>query len=195
MQFFRAKNFNIFQDLKPEKFSESPLRAPTWPEKNPQKPEKIFISKINFSISEVEITDFRAEKKEKTRINGLSPLRQDKDTTFSREIQIDLTYRNTLRNVKRRVLHTLGSAMCYITRRGRCAPSASCRSLRSLSFNGRCAPQFQVSTEACGFLVSTQPSAAGSIVLNLEFQRSLRSLVSTQPAAANSIVVFPFFSP
>ncbi|MDD6592792.1 MAG: hypothetical protein PUH44_06950 [Bacteroidales bacterium] len=61
--------------MKPEKFSESPLRAPTWPEKNPQKPEKIFIPEINFSISEVEITDFRAEKKEKTRINGLSPLR------------------------------------------------------------------------------------------------------------------------
>ncbi|MCI6727364.1 MAG: hypothetical protein SO293_04420 [Alloprevotella sp.] len=61
--------------MKPEKFSESPLRAPTWPEKNPQKPEKIFIPEINFSISEVKITDFRAEKKEKTRINGLSPLR------------------------------------------------------------------------------------------------------------------------
>ena len=32
-------------------------------------------------------------------------------------MQIHLTYRNTLRNVKRRVLHTLGLAMYYITRR------------------------------------------------------------------------------
>ena len=32
-------------------------------------------------------------------------------------MQIQLTYRNTLRNVKRRVLHTQGLAMYYITRR------------------------------------------------------------------------------
>ena len=32
-------------------------------------------------------------------------------------MQIHLTYRNTLRNVKRRVLHTQGLAMYYITRR------------------------------------------------------------------------------
>ena len=31
-------------------------------------------------------------------------------------MQIYLTYRNSLRNVKRRVLHTRGFAMCYITR-------------------------------------------------------------------------------
>ena len=31
-------------------------------------------------------------------------------------MQIALTFRNTLRNVKRRVLHTRASAMCYITR-------------------------------------------------------------------------------
>ena len=36
-------------------------------------------------------------------------------------MQIHLTYRNTLRNVKRRVLHNLGFAKCYITRR---APKA-----------------------------------------------------------------------
>ena len=32
-------------------------------------------------------------------------------------MQIALTFRNVLRNVKRRVLHTLGPWMCYITRR------------------------------------------------------------------------------
>ena len=32
-------------------------------------------------------------------------------------MQIHLTYRNSLRNVKRRVLHTRGLAMYYITRR------------------------------------------------------------------------------
>ena len=31
-------------------------------------------------------------------------------------MQIALTFRNSLRNVKRRVLHTPGSRMCYITR-------------------------------------------------------------------------------
>ena len=39
-----------------------------------------------------------------------------KDNTFSAEMQIVLTYRNILRNVKRRVLHTRGFRMCYITR-------------------------------------------------------------------------------
>ena len=39
-----------------------------------------------------------------------------KDNTFSAEMQIVLTYRNILRNVKRRVLHTRASAMYYITR-------------------------------------------------------------------------------
>ena len=39
-----------------------------------------------------------------------------KDNTFSAEMQIDLTFRNNLRNVKRRVLHTRAAAMYYITR-------------------------------------------------------------------------------
>ena len=47
-----------------------------------------------------------------------------KDNTFFRKMQIHLTYRNTLRNVKRRVLHNLGFAKCYITRR---APKADIR--------------------------------------------------------------------
>ena len=98
--FFRSKNFNIFYDLELEKFPEKLLRVPTQPEKNRTWPEKIFISEIKFSISEVENPDFLAKKEEKTPVCGLSPLRQDKDTTFSREIQIALTSRNTLRNVK-----------------------------------------------------------------------------------------------
>ena len=55
--FFRAKNFNIFYDSEPEKFSGRPRRAPIWPEKIPIWPEKIFISEVKFSISEVENTD------------------------------------------------------------------------------------------------------------------------------------------
>ena len=46
-----------------------------------------------------------------------------KDTTFSAEIQIELTYRNTLSNVKRRVLHKRGSRMYYITRSEVCVTS------------------------------------------------------------------------
>ena len=45
-------------------------------------------------------------------------------------MQIHLTYRNSLRNVKRRVLHTWGLAMCYITRAlritGKCHACAKC---------------------------------------------------------------------
>ena len=55
---------------------------------------------------------------------------------------------------------------------GSCAPWFQ-RSLRDLSFNGRCAT-----------LVSTQPAAA-----SFKFQRELRSLVSSQPSAASSIVL------
>ena len=57
------------------------------------------------------------KKRRKPFVYGLSPLRYYKDNTFLREMQIHLTYCNTLRNVKRRVLHTWGLAMCYITRR------------------------------------------------------------------------------
>ena len=98
---------------------------------------------------------FPQKKRRKPFVYGHSPLRQDKDNTFSAEIQIALTYRNTLRNVKRRLLHTLGFDMYYITRAslGRFAPSFH-RSLRSLDsmvallprFNGRFAPQFQRSS-------------------------------------------------
>ena len=37
-------------------------------------------------------------------------------------------------------------------------------------------PSFRFQSEAFGFLVSTQPSAASSIVLNIEFQWSLCDL-------------------
>ena len=67
---------------------------------------------------------FRIKKRRKPFVYGRSPLRQYKDNTFFRKMQIHLTYRNTLRNVKRRVLHNLGFAKCYITRR---APKADIR--------------------------------------------------------------------
>ena len=74
---------------------------------------------------------FPQKKRRKPFVYGHSPLHKYKDNTFSAEIQIALTYRNTLRNVKRRVLHTRGFARCYITRPsfGRCAPLASSEAL------------------------------------------------------------------
>ena len=58
-----------------------------------------------------------------------------------------------------------GKNLYFCRRRGsgRFTPQIQ-RGLRPLSFNGRFATQFQVSTEAYGFLVSTQPQAASSIV-------------------------------
>ena len=62
--------------------------------------------------------------------------------------------------------------MCYITRPGSLrAISPSCRSLRSLSFNGRCAPWFQrsfqllVSVGDCVPWFQRGLTAAGSIAL------------------------------
>ena len=117
------------------------------------------------------LAHFPQKKRRKPFVYGLSPLRQYKDNTFFVEKQIHLTYRNSLRNVKRRVLHNLAFAMYYITRPG---------SLRSLVLTVAALPQFQrllcslVSTEACGFLVSfgdcvpwfqRSLTAAGSIAL------------------------------
>ena len=88
--FSRSESFNIFQDLKTEKILESPLRAPNQPEKNPPEPEKISIYEEKISIYEVEIPDFEQNIRRDTPCLGLSPLRQDKDTTFFAEIQIAL---------------------------------------------------------------------------------------------------------
>ena len=77
------------------------------------------------------------KKEEKAPCLGLSPLRYYKDNTFSREMQVALTFRNTLRNVKRRVLHTRGFAMYYITRAEVGAPlRPSCRLPCAHRFNG-----------------------------------------------------------
>ena len=56
------------------------------------------------------------QKEEKTLYLRVLSSSLYKDNTFSAEMQIVLTYRNILRNVKRLVLHTRASAMCYITR-------------------------------------------------------------------------------
>ena len=60
---------------------------------------------------------FVQKKEDRTLCLALSPLRQYNTNTFSREMQIDLIFRNSPRNVKRRVLHTWGFVMYYITRR------------------------------------------------------------------------------
>ena len=120
---------------------------------------------------------FPQKKRRKPFVYGHSPLRQDKDNTFSAEIQISLTYRNSFRNVKRRVLHTRGFAMCYITRAGALrAISPSCRSLCSLSFNGRFAPQFQRKPAASQFQSGTaSPSFNAAFGCWLNSQQSLNN--------------------
>ena len=57
------------------------------------------------------------KKRRKPLVWGSLLFASTKIINFSREMQIALTFRNVLRNVKRRVLHTLGLWMCYITRR------------------------------------------------------------------------------
>ena len=99
-QFLRSKNFNIFYDFGPEKFSERQPRAPTQPEKNPISEKKIFISEVKIRTSEVENLEIEAKKRREPPVYGLSPLRCYKDTIFSREMQIALTFRNTPPNVK-----------------------------------------------------------------------------------------------
>ena len=51
-------------------------------------------------ISSLESQYFGKKKRRKPRVYGLSPLRWYKDNTFSARIQIALTFRNTLANVK-----------------------------------------------------------------------------------------------
>ena len=102
---------------------------------------------------------FPQKKRRKPFVYGHSPLRQDKDNTFFAEIQIALTYCNTLRNVKRRVLHTRGFAMCYITRPGsqralvsmKLSASSFSRGLRPLVSVGRFAPLVSTGTASPGF--------------------------------------------
>ena len=77
-------------------------------------------------------------------------------------MQIALTFRNNLRNVKRRVLHTRGFAMYYITRAEVGAPlRPSCRLPCALRFNGGENNFVSAPTEGCGFLVETLALAAG----------------------------------
>ena len=86
--FFRSKNFNIFYNFEPEKFSGKPLRAPTQPEKNPLSEKKNPLSEVKFSTSEVNQPFFSPKKRRETQCLGLSPPFQDKDSMFFREIQI-----------------------------------------------------------------------------------------------------------
>ena len=77
-------------------------------------------------------------------------------------MQIALTFRNNLRNVKRRVLHTRGFAMYYITRAEVGAPlPPSCRLPCALRFGVARTTSFQPPTEGCGFLVETLALGAG----------------------------------
>ena len=105
---------------------------------------------------------FRIKKRRKPFVYGLSPLRQYKDNTFFAEKQIHLTYRNSLRNVKRRVLHNLAFAMYYITRPG---------SLRAFSFNGCFAAQFQRKPAASLFQSGTASPSFNAALRLLARQR------------------------
>ena len=116
LNFFRAKTFNIFYILGREKNATSSFRAPIKPRKFPQKHLENPQKHLEFPTSDVFLPLYRLKKEEKAPCLGLFPLRLYKDNTFSREMQIVLTFRNNPRNVKRRVLHKTGSAVCYITR-------------------------------------------------------------------------------
>ena len=98
----------------------SSIRAPTWPEKNPLKQVEIFLRHVDFPTCFVKqpiFALFLQKKEEKTQCLQALSSSLYKYTTFFAEIQIALTFRNSPRNVKRRVLHKRASGMCYITRR------------------------------------------------------------------------------
>ena len=68
---------------------------PTLLRKYPQTPRKKFLRNVEISISEVKNAFFSPKKRRNPACLGLSPLRWYKDNTFSAEIQIALTLRNT----------------------------------------------------------------------------------------------------
>ena len=100
--FFCAKNFNIFYDFSREKNPTSAIRSPIKPRKFPIKPRKFPIKHLENPRCFVLHPLYWAKKAEKVPCLGLSPLRSYKDNTFFREIQIALTYRNTLEMLKTR---------------------------------------------------------------------------------------------
>ena len=80
--------------------STSAIIATTCPRKLKEKPRKKIISEVFFPISEVKQPISWHKKRRKPCVYGLSPLCYYKDNTFSREIQIPLTFRNTWATVK-----------------------------------------------------------------------------------------------
>ena len=91
--FFSAKNFNIFYGFGRKKNPTSAIRSPIKPKKFPLKHLEIPRCFVFHPL-------YWAKKKEKAPFLELSPLRQYKDNTFFREIQITLTYRNTSEMLK-----------------------------------------------------------------------------------------------
>ena len=98
--FFSAKNFNIFYGFGRKKNPTSAIRSPIKPRKFPIKPRKFPLKHLEIPRCFVFHPLYWAKKKEKAPCLGLSPLRQYKDNTFFREIQITLTYRNTSEMLK-----------------------------------------------------------------------------------------------
>ena len=96
--------------------STSARNPPTLLRKNPQTPRKKFISEVFFFTSEVKQPFFLPKKRREPACLGLSPLFYDKDNTFSAEIQIALTFRNTPQTSICSDLQQTGSDRCYITR-------------------------------------------------------------------------------
>ena len=90
--------------------------APTKAPKNRISEEKIFISEVNFRISEVKKPLFWQKKRREPFVYGLSPLRCYKDNTFSREMQIALTFEYKSEMLKCSDLQQTGSNLYYITR-------------------------------------------------------------------------------
>ena len=98
--FFSVKNFNIFYDFSREKNPTSAIRSPIKPRKFPIKPKKFPLKHLEIPRCFVFHPLYWAKKEEKAPCLGLSPLRQYKDNTFFREIQIALTFRNTSEMLK-----------------------------------------------------------------------------------------------
>ena len=118
--FFRSKNFNVFYDSAAEKSTESPLRFPTWPEKNPLKPVEIFLRHVDFPrcfVKQPIFALFLQKKEERTQCLRALSSSLYKYTTFFAEIQTALTFRNTAQLLKCSDLQQRASGGCYITRR------------------------------------------------------------------------------
>ena len=115
---------------------------PQTPRKNPLSEKKDPLSEVKFSTSEVNQPFFLPKKRRETQCLGLSPLFWRKDTTFSTEIQIALTFRNNppIVNLQRFAAASLRDVLYYEAGFGRERPTVSLVVVRP-GFNGNLVPK------------------------------------------------------